>query len=98
MLVSASGSWTPAFAGEQSCRNQQFLQRLAQFRWAWGDGNSSRLHRGDLAFGIALAARDDRAGMAHAAARRRGPASDEADHGLAAPAFGLVSEELRGIL
>src|SRR3954468_1576219 len=83
--------------GNKSCRNQQFLQRLAQLRWAWGDGNSSSLHRRDLAFGIALAARDDRPGVTHAAAGRRGPAGDEPNHGLAATASRLVGEELRGI-
>ena len=36
--------------------------------------------------------------MAHAAARRRGAAGDEADDGLLAPALGLVGEELRGVL
>src|SRR5512139_2322997 len=49
---------------------QQFLKRLAKLRWARGDADSSRLHRRDLAFRVALAARYDRAGMAHAAARR----------------------------
>ena len=47
--------------------------------------DSSRFHRRDLVFGVALAARDDRAGMAHAAARRRGAAGDEADDGLLRP-------------
>ena len=48
--------------------------------------------------GVALAAGDDRAGVAHAAAGRRGPAGDEADHRLLAAALGLVLEELRGVL
>ena len=49
-------------------------------------------------FGVALAAGDDRAGMAHAAAGRRGAPGDEADHRLLAAALGLVLEELRGVL
>ena len=36
--------------------------------------------------------------MAHAAARRRGAARDEADHGLGAPALRLVGEELGCVL
>ena len=76
--------------------SQQLLQRLAQLRWAWATRDSSRFHRRDLALGIALAARDDRAGMAHAAARRRGAAGDEADDRLLAPALRLVGEELGG--
>src|SRR3546814_5446844 len=36
------------------------------------------LHRRDLVLGAALAARNDRAGMAHAAARRCGAPGDEA--------------------
>ena len=76
---------------------QKLFQRRAELRWAWGDGNSSRFHRRDLALGVALAARDDRAGMAHAAARRRRAAGDEADDRLLAPALRLVGEELRGV-
>src|SRR5688572_27414493 len=86
--------------GSNSCilSLQQSGQRRSKLRWAWGDGNSSRLHRRDLRFRVALAARDDGAGMAHAAARRRGAAGDEADGRLFAPALGLIGEELRGIL
>ena len=40
----------------------------------------AELHRLDLGLRAAFAAGDDRAGMAHAAARRRGDAGDEADH------------------
>src|SRR5687768_4592968 len=70
----------------------------AELRWAWGDANSSLLHRRDLVLGPALAARDDGAGMAHAAARRRGAAGDEADGRLAAAGPGLVLQEHSGVL
>ena len=55
-------------------------------------------HRLDLVVGAALAARDDGAGMAHAAARRRGAPGDEARDGLLAALFRLVLEELRRVL
>src|SRR5688572_20076265 len=42
--------------------------------------DAGRLHGLDLVPGAALAAGDDRAGMTHAAARRRGDTGDEADH------------------
>src|SRR5256885_15635064 len=87
-LGPASRSIIPTTSFMLRC-NQQLLQRPAQFRWAWADRYSSRFHRRDLARGVALAARDDRAGVAHAAARRRSAAGDEADHRLAAPALGL---------
>src|SRR4051795_1020819 len=35
--------------------------------------------------------------MAHAPARRRGAAGNESDHGLPAPALGLIDDELGGI-
>src|SRR5215218_4230941 len=83
---------------QRPLRGQQFLQRLAELRWAWGYGNSSRFHGRDFASSVPLAARDDRAGVAHPAARRRGAAGDEADRRLRAPALGLVGEELRSVL
>ena len=46
--------WTPAFAGE--LRLQKRGEGRSQLRWARADRNSSRLHRGDLVFGAALAA------------------------------------------
>src|SRR5262249_58945254 len=42
-------------------------------------GDAGRFHRLHLLGGGAFAARDDRARVAHAAARRRGLAADEAD-------------------
>src|SRR5262249_53784785 len=47
--------------------------------------------------GVALAARDYRAGMTHAAARRRRTSGNKADHGLLAASFGLVFQKLRGV-
>ncbi len=55
---------------------------FAQLRRRRRHADARGLHRRDLVFRAALAARDDRAGVAHAAARRRGAAGDEADHGL----------------
>src|SRR6185312_5398317 len=60
--------------------------------------DAGRFHRGDLRFRVALAAGDDRAGVAHAAARRRRASGDEAGHRLLAAALGLVLEELRRVL
>src|SRR5689334_1785893 len=77
--------------------DQQLLQRLAELRWAWGYDDSSRFHGRDLACRIALAAGDDRSGLAHAAARRRGPARDKADEGLATATLRCVGEELRSV-
>src|SRR5258705_52938 len=60
-----------------------------------GDGDAGAPHRLELVAGAALAARDDGAGVAHAAARRRGHPGDEADDRL----LDLVrAQELRGIL
>ena len=56
-----------------------FDHRGAERRRAVGDQEAGRFHRFDLGFGRAFAAGDDRAGMAHAAARRRRDAGDEAD-------------------
>src|SRR3546814_11702904 len=54
------------------------------------------LHRRDLVLGLALPAGDDRTGVAHAAARRRADARDEADHRLLAATAGLVLQEMGG--
>src|SRR6202008_4491405 len=76
---------------------QFFDQGLSEPGGRGRAGNAGRFHRGGLGAGIALAAGDDGAGMAHAAAGRRGDAGDEADHRLLAAAFGLVLEELGGV-
>src|SRR5260370_42597563 len=61
------------------------------------DCDSGRFHGRGFGTGVALAAGDDRAGMAHAAAGRRGDAGDESDHRLLAAAFGLIDQELGGV-
>src|ERR1700744_901611 len=66
-------------------------QRLAEAGRRRRHPDARRLHGGDLGFGVALAARDDRAGVAHAAA-------DDPDHRLLAAALGLIFEELGGVL
>src|SRR5689334_394214 len=73
-------------------------QRLAEPGRRRRDLDAGRLHGGDLRLGVAFAAGDDRAGMAHAAAGWGGAAGDETDHRLLAPALGLVLEELRRVL
>src|SRR5258708_5237942 len=78
------------------------LQTLAQ---CGGDGgaeigrrfdaaNPGGAHRGVLVFRRALSAADDRTGVAHAASRRGGPASDQAHAGLLA----IPPHEFRGAL
>src|SRR5580704_14483270 len=55
---------------------------LAQCGGRIRDPDARGSHGVDLELGSVLAARDHRAGMAHAAARRGGAAGDEADHRL----------------
>ncbi len=62
------------------------------------DRDSGRFHRCSLRTGVALAAGDDRAGMAHAAAGGCRDTCDESDHRLLAAALGLVLQKLRRIL
>src|SRR5262245_29494867 len=76
---------------------QNLDQRLAEPRGRGRDLDTSFFHRGDLRFGVALAACDDRTRMPHAAAGRRGAARDEAHHRLLATLC-LILEKLRGIL
>src|SRR6185437_532894 len=72
----------------------QFLDKgLSEPRRRRRDRDSGRLHSRSLGTCIALAARNDRAGVAHAAAGRGG----DADHWLLAAPLGLVPQELRGI-
>src|SRR5689334_4512195 len=77
---------------------QDFDQGLTEARRGRRNLDPGRLHGCDFGFGVALAARDDRAGMAHAATRRGGSASDEAYHRLLAASLGFILEELRGVL
>src|SRR5215212_3367596 len=51
------------------------------------------LHGGDLVLSTALAAGDDRTGVAHAASGRSRAAGDEADHRLLAALLGLAGDE-----
>src|SRR6056297_3969904 len=85
--------------GEKPCPRilslDRFQHRLAQSCGAFGDGYAGGFHGFDLVVGAALAAGDDGAGMAHAAARGGGAAGDEAGAGLGAALLGLVLEELR---
>jgi hypothetical protein len=72
------------------------LEQLGHLAGVARDGEAALFHDGQLGVGRVGAAADQRAGMAHALARRRGDAGDEADDGLLhvglAPArgFGLV--------
>src|SRR6267142_2368201 len=54
----------------------------AEIRGRFYGADAGGGHRGVLVLGGALAAADDRAGVAHAASRRSGLAGDEADDGL----------------
>src|SRR5436305_5323036 len=72
-------------------------QCVAQTRRRWRDLNAGGFHGRNLAFCIAPAAGDDGAGMAHAAARRRGATGNEPYRGLFTAAFGFVGKKLRGI-
>src|SRR5262245_45888862 len=76
---------------------QDLDQRLADPGRRWRNLDSRRFHRSNFGLGVALAARDNGAGMAHAAAGRRGPAGNKPDHRPLAAAFGLVLQELRGV-
>ena len=66
-------------------------------RGAFGDNDAGGFHGFDLRFRVALAARDDGAGVAHTAARRGGAAGDEARGGLPAALLALGGEELGGL-
>src|SRR5712691_2178274 len=79
-------------------RLQNFDQRLAEPRRRCRYADASGFHGRDLRFRIALAPRDDGAGVAHAAAGGCGAPGDEADHGFFAPAPGLIGDELGSVL
>src|SRR5215217_4128014 len=84
-------------SGNNELALQNFGQGLAEPCRRWRHRDARRFHGGNLRLGVTLAARNDGAGMAHAAARRRGASGDEADHRFLAAALGLVDEELRGV-
>uniref|UniRef100_A0A0N5A4I4 NAD-specific glutamate dehydrogenase n=1 Tax=Parastrongyloides trichosuri TaxID=131310 RepID=A0A0N5A4I4_PARTI len=69
----------------------------AQTRRRRRDADARGLHRSDLGFRIALAARDDGAGVAHGAALGRRAARDEAGHRLLTALLGFVDQELGGV-
>src|SRR5215468_2891442 len=76
---------------------QGFDQGLAKSRRRRRHNNTGSLHCGNFRLGIALAAGNNGARMAHATSRRRRTSSNEANHGLLASALGLVPKELRRI-
>src|SRR5437588_277342 len=84
-------------SGKNELALQNFCQGLTEPRRRWRYRDAGRFHRGNLRFGVALAAGNDGAGVAHAAAGRRGAPGNEADHWLLAAALGLVDEELCGV-
>src|SRR5450755_3928651 len=76
---------------------QFFDKSFAEPRWRRRDRDSGGFHRRGLGTCIALASGNDRAGMAHAAAGRRGDAGDESNHRLLAAALGFILDELRSV-
>src|SRR3546814_1167836 len=82
----------------RSTRTDTLFPNTPLFRSACRHGYTRGFHRRDLAFRVALAARHDRAGVAHAAARRRGAPGNEARHRLLAAALRLVDQELCRLL
>ncbi len=77
---------------------QNLNQSPAQFCRRWRNCDAGRLHCRNLVFRAALAAGDDRPGMAHAPARRRRAPGDEADGRLGPAAPGFIGQELRRVL
>ncbi len=61
---------------------QDLLEKFAHFRRIARHGKATFLHDGELGIGRVGPAGDQCPGMAHALARRRGDARDEADHRL----------------
>src|SRR6185436_692554 len=73
---------TAGAAGENQRLFQDGLEQFPHFGRILRRPNPALLHDGELLIGSALAAGDDRAGVAHALARRRRHTGDEADDGL----------------
>src|SRR6056297_2365860 len=88
--------------GEKPCPRilslDRFQHRLSEACGAFGDGYAGGAHGFDLVVGAALAAGDDGAGMAHAAAGWCCAPGDEARAGLGAAALGLVFDDGRGCI
>eukprot|EP00050_Salpingoeca_kvevrii_P006215 m.288062 g.288062 ORF g.288062 m.288062 type:complete len:325 (+) comp11893_c0_seq1:162-1136(+) len=74
------------------------LHEGAETRWGLGDDNAGILERGNLLRSTTLATRDDGTGVAHAAAGRRGEASNERDDGLAVGARVVLLEKGSSLL
>ncbi len=73
----------------------RFLNRFAQSGRAVGNNDACGFHCFDLVICAALAASDNRARVAHAAARRRRAACDEASDRLPTAFFLLLGDEFR---
>src|SRR5258708_34243198 len=76
-----------AYAGDGQARSlhshsQRGRQRFADLSWRFRDFEASLFHGSNLLSRSALAAGDDRAGVSHAASRRRSLSGDEADDRL----------------
>src|SRR5438105_12015962 len=73
---------------------QDLAKGLADACRGFGNHDPGRLHGLDLVLGAASPAGDDGAGVAHAAAGRRGPSGDEPDGGLVASARRFFLEKV----
>src|SRR3954464_14652219 len=62
--------------------SERLHERLADHGWRFRDADACSLKRFDLFSRSAMPAGDDRAGVSHAAARRRGLSRDECHHRL----------------
>src|SRR5215469_6773807 len=81
-LMMVSVRWTAIATGSLPFLAHHAGHGGAHVSGALDGGDAGGLHGGHLFRSGALAARDDGAGVAHAAARRRGLPADEADDGL----------------
>src|SRR5512143_3354750 len=81
-LMMVSVRWTAIGDGSLPFLAHHAGDGRAHVGGALDGGDAGGFHRGHLLGGGALAARDDGAGVAHAAAGRRGLAADETDDRL----------------
>src|SRR5690348_4429933 len=81
-LMMVSVRWTAIAMGSLSFLADHAGHGGAHVGGALDGGDAGSLHGGHLLRRGALAARDDGAGVAHAAARRRGLTADEPHHRL----------------
>src|SRR5215204_3233073 len=84
-------------SGNNELSLQNFGQRPAKPGWRRRYFNTGGFHSGNLGLGVALAAGNDRPGMAHAAAGWRRSPGDKSHYRLLAAALDLVLEELSGV-